>query len=178
MPWRITLPSSWQPWYHLSGITLGPFHERFFHHISNSMENWCKCNSIVRYHITTIFCTCNDSTTVVACVKFHSDHFTTIWMRAKWNFHRILITMEKSFVKWTPGPCLLWSGIYMPCAIKVLINGRNCKHMFRFLKFNSVTHGLYSICLNWACHSLSTHGITDYFLCKFVSIFNMPFWTK
>ena len=55
-----------------------------------------------RYHIATKFCTCHDSTAVVPCAKFHSDHFMTSWMRAVWNFHRIWITMEKSFVKWAP----------------------------------------------------------------------------
>ena len=30
-----------------------------------------------------------------------SDHFTTIWMKAEWNFHWILIMIIKSYVKWT-----------------------------------------------------------------------------
>ena len=34
------------------------------------------------------------------CAKFHSNHFTTTWMRAEWNFLRIWIMMEKSFMKW------------------------------------------------------------------------------
>ena len=33
------------------------FHEQFFLVYSNSMENWFNCNSIVRYHIATKFCT-------------------------------------------------------------------------------------------------------------------------
>ena len=32
------------------------------------------------------------ATTTLPCAKFCSDHFTTIWMRAKWNFYRIWIT--------------------------------------------------------------------------------------
>ena len=40
--------------------------------------------------------------------KFLSDHFTTTWMRAERNFHQMLITMEKSFVKWVPGHQQTW----------------------------------------------------------------------
>ena len=83
------------------GITLSnkpwdPFRERFFHRISNSMTNWFLCKLFARYHIATNFYTWHDSTAVVRCAKCHSDHFTTIRMRAEWISHR----MEKSVVKW------------------------------------------------------------------------------
>ena len=35
------------------------------------------------------------------CKKYHSDHPITTWMRGKRNVHPILITIEKSFVKWS-----------------------------------------------------------------------------
>ena len=78
--------------------TRGPFHEQFFPRNSNLMENRFNCNFIVGYHITTIFCTCDYSMVIMQCAKFHSDHL--MWIRAEWNFHKIWITMEKSYVKW------------------------------------------------------------------------------
>ena len=60
-------------------------------------------NNIV---IATIFGTWHDSWAVVACAKFCRDMITSNWIKAKWNFHRIWIVMEKSLVKWVPGPLL------------------------------------------------------------------------
>ena len=53
--------------------------------------------------IATIFGTWHDSWAVVACAKFCCDMVISNWIRAKWNFHRIWIVMEKSLVKWAPG---------------------------------------------------------------------------
>ena len=75
-------------------LSWGPFHGRFFHLISISMENCFKCKSIVGYHITNKFCTCHASTVVVRCAKFYNDHFSVTGMRGKLIFHRIWITME------------------------------------------------------------------------------------
>ena len=52
--------------------------------------------------IATIFGTWHDSWAVVACAKFCCDMVISNWKRAKWNFHRIWIVMEKSLVKWVP----------------------------------------------------------------------------
>ena len=52
--------------------------------------------------IATIFGTWHDSWAVVACAKFCCDMVISNWIRAKWNFHRIWIVMEKSLVKWAP----------------------------------------------------------------------------
>ena len=60
-------------------------------------------NSITDDHIATKFGTCHDSPAVVPCAKYCSDHLISIWMGAKWNFHRIWIVMEKLLVKWAPG---------------------------------------------------------------------------
>ena len=80
----------------------GPFHERIFHRYSNSIENRFYGNCIVGFHISPNFCTCHDSIAVVPCAQFRSDHLTTTRMGSEWNFHRIWITMENSFMKWAP----------------------------------------------------------------------------
>ena len=51
---------------------------------------------------STKFGTCHDSPAVVPCAKYCSDHFISIWIGAKWNFHHIWIVMEKLLVKWAP----------------------------------------------------------------------------
>ena len=68
------------------------------------MEISLSSNSITDAHIATKFGTCHDSPAVVPCAKYCSDHFISIWMGAKWNFHHIWIVMEKLLVKWAPGP--------------------------------------------------------------------------
>ena len=80
----------------------GPFHLRFFARNSNSMETSPCSNSITGHQIATNFCTCHDSTAVVPCTKFCSDHCIGIEMRPKRNFHRIWIAMEKPLVKRGP----------------------------------------------------------------------------
>ena len=66
------------------------------------METSPCCNSVTGDQIATNFCTCHDSTAVVPCTKFCSDHCIGIEMRAKRNFHRIWIAMEKPLVKRGP----------------------------------------------------------------------------
>ena len=66
------------------------------------MEISLSSNSITDDHIATKFDTCHDSPAVVPCAKYCSDHFISIWMGAKWNFHHIWIVMEKLLVKWAP----------------------------------------------------------------------------
>ena len=66
------------------------------------MEISFSSNSITDDHIATKFGTCHDSPAVVPCAKYCSDHFISIWVRAKWNFHHIWIVMEKLLVKWAP----------------------------------------------------------------------------
>ena len=60
-------------------------------------------NSVAGHQITTNFCTCHDSTAVVPCTKFCSDHGIGVEVRVKRNFHRIWIAMEKPLVKRGPG---------------------------------------------------------------------------
>ena len=56
-------------------------------------------NSVAGHQIATNFCTCHDSTAVVPCTKFCSDHYIRIEVRVKRNFHRIWIAIEKPLVK-------------------------------------------------------------------------------
>ena len=59
------------------------FTKIFIAHYSNSKENLFYCNTIHEYEITTNFCTCHDSTTVVAWAQSCSDHLIITWMRPK-----------------------------------------------------------------------------------------------
>ena len=68
------------------------------------------CNSAPDDQIASNFCTCHNSTAVVACAKFCSNHFIKNWMRAKQNFHRIWIMMELSWLVWSPECVLLFAG--------------------------------------------------------------------
>ena len=67
------------------------------------METSPCCNSVAGHQIATNVCTCHDSTAVVPCTTFCSDHCIRIEMRVKRNFHRIWIVMEKPLVKRGPG---------------------------------------------------------------------------
>ena len=60
-------------------------------------------NSVAGHQIATNFCTCHDSTAVVPCTKFCSDHGNHgVEVRVKRNFHRIWIAMEKTFSETGP----------------------------------------------------------------------------
>ena len=61
------------------------------------------CNSPAGNQITINVCTCHDSTAVVPCAKFCSDHCIRIEVRVKQNVHRIWIAMDKLLVKRGPG---------------------------------------------------------------------------
>ena len=78
-------------------------------------------NSVVGHNIATKFCTCHDSTAVVPCAKYHSDHFTTTWMRADWNFNRIWITMEKIVHEMSPRMSMIWAKSVGPWPLKIHI---------------------------------------------------------
>ena len=59
----------------------------------------CLYNSVAGHQIEINFCTCHDSTAVVSCAKFYSDHCIRIEVKVKRNFHRIWIALEKSLVR-------------------------------------------------------------------------------
>ena len=78
------------------------FTNDFFACNLNSMETSPCCNSFACHQIATNFCTCHDSTAVVPCAKFCSDHCVRIEAKVKLNFHRIWIAMEDTLVKRGP----------------------------------------------------------------------------
>ena len=95
-------------------VFLGTISLTIFHHNSNVMEiSFCSYPTTNKV-IATKFGTWHDGWAVMACAKFCCDMITSNWIRAKWNFHRIWIVMEKSLVKWVPGGCsckwfVLWT---------------------------------------------------------------------
>ena len=89
-PYGVTMPQ----------LTWGSFHWRLFARNSNSMGiSLCLYNSVAGHQIEIHFCTCHDSTAVVSCAKFYSDHCIRIEVKVKRNFHRIWIALEKSLVR-------------------------------------------------------------------------------
>ena len=99
------------------------------------MEISFSSNSITGDHITTKFGTCHDSPAVVPCAKFCSDHFISIWMRAKLNFHHIWIVMEKLLVKWSPGP--EWVNPPFSQVVVYIQNKKNTKALLNMVQAKS-----------------------------------------
>ena len=87
----------------LKGNFAGARFTNFFARNSDSMETSPYHNSIAGHPIATKFCTCHDSTAVVPCTQFCSNHCIRIEVRVKRNFHLIWIAMEKWLVKRAPG---------------------------------------------------------------------------
>ena len=106
------------------------------------------CNSVAGHQIATNFCICYDSTAVVPCTKFCSDHCIRIELRVKRNFHRIWIVMEEPLVKRGPGPCLPWGTIPTTCTSRqremienesiFLVFLQKTNRTFRLKKINSI----------------------------------------
>ena len=63
-------------------------------------------NSLVNYIFATKFYTCHDSTAVMACATFHTDPFTTTWMKAEWQNFDYDSKFDREM-----GPCCLISGM-------------------------------------------------------------------
>ena len=82
---------------------MGPVSLTVFARNSNSMETSPCHISVAGHQIATNICTCHDSTAVVPCTKFCSDHWIRIEVRVERNFHRVWIAMEKPLVKRGPG---------------------------------------------------------------------------
>ena len=78
------------------------FSNVFLHRNSNSIEASSCCNFIAGHQNATKNCAWHDSTAVVPCTNFCSDHLIRIEVRVKQNFHRIWIAMEKPLVKRGP----------------------------------------------------------------------------
>ena len=63
------------------------------------MENSPCCNSVAGHKIATNVCTCHDSTAVVPCWNFCSDHCIRLEGKVKRNIHQIGTAMENPLVK-------------------------------------------------------------------------------
>ena len=81
-----------------------PFHSRFFHRNSNSMEITFRSHLDSNSVIVTKFCTWHDSCAVVACAKICCDLMASDGITARRSFHRIWIAGKKSLVKRAQGP--------------------------------------------------------------------------
>ena len=97
---------------------LGPVSLTVFSRNYNSMETSPCHNSIAGHQIATNFCTCHDSTAVVPCTKFCSNHCIRIEVRVKRNFHRVWIAIENPLVKRGPA---WYSGHMGSCAAKLIL---------------------------------------------------------
>ena len=73
------------------------FHERFFSHKLNSIEISCCSHPSFGEMIVMKFCTWH------AMCKFCSNMIPPIKLHLKSTFHRIWITLGKSFMNWAPG---------------------------------------------------------------------------
>ena len=82
------------------------------------------------------FCTRNNSTAVVSCTKFCSDHFIRIETRVKRNSHRIWIAMEKPSVKCGPVPYRVPESIaaesYLDARLTPMIKGSTYVNLLIF----------------------------------------------
>ena len=99
-----------------------------------SMENLLCHNSVNISEIATKFCTYHDSTAVMSCAKLCSVLNIEIEFRAKRNFHRIWIAMEKTKtkVKWLMG-----------------LNGHQFAYIFKCLFLNENVDSLIKILLKF-----------------------------
>ena len=133
-------------------------------------------NNIV---IATIFGTWHDSWAVVACAKFCRDMITSNWIKAKWNFHRIWIVMEKSLVKWVPAPYV--RGFNWWPVDGSTQKGPIMQNVFPFhdvIMIRDDTNILwYFICVNGFIAPVFIHGKGTYWwLLRFVMMRNIEVW--
>ena len=83
----------------------GPISRTIFHRYSNSTKkSFCSYPSCCEVPAIKFF-TWHDSCAIMACARFYSDMILHNGVTLKTVFHRIWISMEKSFVKWAPGLC-------------------------------------------------------------------------
>ena len=93
-PYVTELPWHYGDMWHYGNRRQGPVSLTFFDRYSNTMETSPCHNSLAGHQIATNFCTCHDSTAVVPCTKFCSDHGIRIEVGVKRNFHRIWIQLR------------------------------------------------------------------------------------
>ena len=130
------------------------------------MEISLSSDSITDDHITTKFGTCHDSPAVVPCAKFCSDHFISIGMRAKWNFHHIWIVMEKLLVKWSPDKICTWVCCVLVCfVVWIVLDG------YVWLQFMpSSSEGSSYLFSKNSCNTVETLYSTIYYSKYFIEL--------
>ena len=91
----------------------------FINDFATTIQLWCEINFAVIQFLV-IVSQQNFANAMNAQLSCHErncfcDQFVWIWMRTKWNFHRIWIVMETSFVNWVPAVkwlvpncCFMW----------------------------------------------------------------------
>ena len=90
--------------YSVSWYTRVYFTDNCFQRNSNLMEI-CFTVTICCYPIAKKFCTCYGNTVFVSHSKACYYWLTRFEMRERWNFHIILILLDKSFIKCVLGLC-------------------------------------------------------------------------
>ena len=105
-------------------------------------------NSVAGHQIATNFCTSHDSTAVVLCTKFCSDHSIRIVMRVKRNFNQIWIAMEKTLVKWGLGQ--QWSRYCRAWQLALDLHALVLKSYVPCKNFHMPSHYLYKPCKAYA----------------------------
>ena len=98
---RTQVPRTYTPW---AG-------DHFVNHISMIIQIWWKIGFSV-IPLWDIILLQNFEHVMPAELWYHMPNFITITslqflIRVEWNFHRILITMAKSLVKWASGQCVI-----------------------------------------------------------------------
>ena len=116
---------------------LESFHERFFHRNSNSMEILSRSHPKCGVVIAMQFCTWHDGCLGAACTDFVSDLLSYNGVKLNPIVHQNWITMEQSFVQWTPFQlkltpvCSVWAipVIEEHCANICFCLWQNCKKL-------------------------------------------------
>ena len=104
------------PVYNMGPVSPSTFHQQFMN--SSKITRWG--GPVQGHQIITKFCTCHDSTTVVACAILCNDHFDEIWMRVVIFYQTWTVSEPVSdCIKGTMAAdvCMAW--VYMQ------ISGRN-----------------------------------------------------
>ena len=81
----------------------GPFYQQFFHHNSNSMENWSYCNSIEGYHMVQLQNSEHATTAQLSCHVQNSIAITSLQFGWEQNEISIEFELRCKNLSWTPG---------------------------------------------------------------------------
>ena len=130
----------------------GPFHWRFFHRNSNSMEISFHSQLDSNTVIATKFCTWHDSCAVVACAKICCDLMASNGVMARRSFHRIWIAGEKTVNETGPWSLIiLSSSSTLKGPIKGVLSPSRWRHRHSYTLRQNGGHFAYDISdrLDW-----------------------------